>query len=180
MTDSSSLVQSISSFEKALNSWAIIDLPTLQKQLDSNGLEIQANQKQSISSRKELASNTKLFKKLDQDEKLSQINKLLKQYQNEIDSLTKKNKMIENTFFAVYRAIAEAPDPKPLLTLSIDALSSLKEMDQLKKQNDALEEKLLHYADYDQLKVMLAKSEVDAKKVADARVKAKEDEFKTS
>ncbi|GME81782.1 unnamed protein product [Ambrosiozyma monospora] len=50
-------------------------------------------------------------------------------------------------------------------------------MDQLKKQNDALEEKLLHYADYDQLKVMLAKSEVDAKKVADARVKAKEDEF---
>lgn len=53
--------------------------------------EIKALQLKSIQNRKELSSNTKTFKKLTSDElKLKEFKSLLKQYQMEIDSLTKR------------------------------------------------------------------------------------------
>jgi hypothetical protein len=36
-------------------------------------------------------------------------------YQTEIDNLTKRSKTSENAFLNVYKALAEAPDPYPLL-----------------------------------------------------------------
>ncbi|ODV86921.1 hypothetical protein CANARDRAFT_189874, partial [[Candida] arabinofermentans NRRL YB-2248] len=166
-------------FEKALNSWAVIDLPSLQKELDSKGLEIQNSQKESLMGRKELATKTKNWKKLPDDEKMGEINPLLKSYQNEIDVLTKKNKSIENGFFQVYRAIAEAPDPKPLLQLSLDAVNTLKDYERLKDEKNELEEKLLQYADYNQLKNMIVKTERELLKVNESKLQAKDDEWKS-
>lgn len=36
-------------------------------------------------------------------------------YQNEIDALTKRCKSSDNAFLGVYKLLAEAPDPYPLL-----------------------------------------------------------------
>lgn len=40
-------------------------------------------------------------------------------YQTEIDSLTKRSKFAENAFLDVYKVLAEAPDPYPLLEATV-------------------------------------------------------------
>lgn len=40
-------------------------------------------------------------------------------YQTEIDSLTKRSKTAENAFLNVYKVLAEAPDPYPLLEAAV-------------------------------------------------------------
>ena len=40
-------------------------------------------------------------------------------YQTEIDNLTKRSKSAENAFLNVYKVLAEAPDPYPLLEAAV-------------------------------------------------------------
>ena len=173
------VVDSTALFEKALNSWSAIDLSSLQKELDSKALEIQNYQKESLLGRKELATQTKDFKKLTDEEKLENFNQLLKSYQNVIDSINKKNKNVETLFFKVYRSIAEAPDPKPLLKSSLENIASTSELDKIKEENKLLEEKLLKVADYDKLKEQIEKTETQMKAINEAQIKATENEWQS-
>lgn len=173
------VVDSTALFEKALNSWSAIDLSSLQKELDSKALEIQDYQKESLLGRKELATQTKDFKKLTDEEKLENFNQLLKSYQNVIDSINKKNKNVETLFFKVYRSIAEAPDPKPLLKASLENIASTSEIEKIKEENRILEEKLLKVADYDKLKEQIEKTETQMKAINEAQIKATENEWQS-
>ena len=47
-------------------------------------------------------------------------------YQTEIDSLTKRSKTAENAFLNVYKVLAEAPDPYPLLEAAVVRILTLK------------------------------------------------------
>ncbi|KAI5954057.1 hypothetical protein CANMA_004896 [Candida margitis] len=165
-------------FEHALQTWVEIDLPSLQKKLDEQGLEIKEDQKSSVLSRKNLATKTKEFKKLEDAEKLDQVKSLLKLYQNEIDSLTNKGKNVENCFFGVYRLIAEAPDPRPLLEMSLDSVIESKDAANIRAEVSRLEEELAKKADYDQLKQRLLSNEQKSAELLSNRIKAKENEFK--
>lgn len=165
-------------FENALQTWTEIDLSSLQRKLDDQGIELKSQQKQSLASRKELASKTKEFKKLDDEAKLSELKGLLKLYQNEIDSLTTKQKKVESFFFGFYRVIAEAPDPKPLLEHSLDAVIELGEISSLKQELSLLNEELSKKADYDILKQRLLTNEQKAAELLSAKLKGKEDEFR--
>ncbi|KAG2153772.1 CASP C terminal-domain-containing protein [Suillus bovinus] len=107
-------------FSGALATWKDIKLQELQKTLDAQGIEIVDNQKESILGRKQLADRTKEFKKIPDDEKLNSFKGLLKAYQTEIDNLTKRSKVSENAFLNVYKVLAEAPDPYPLLEAAVD------------------------------------------------------------
>lgn len=49
-------------FGNALQTWVEIDLPSLQKKLDEQGIELKEDQKASLLSRKNLASKTKSLK----------------------------------------------------------------------------------------------------------------------
>ena len=40
-------------------------------------------------------------------------------YQTEIDNLTKRSKISENAFLSLYKKLAEAPDPYPLLEAAV-------------------------------------------------------------
>lgn len=40
-------------------------------------------------------------------------------YQTEVDNLTKRAKSAENAFLNVYKVLAEAPDPYPLLEAAV-------------------------------------------------------------
>lgn len=173
-TDKSSNV-----FGNALQSWIEIDLPSLQKKLDEQGIELKEEQKSSLLSRKNLASKTKEFKKLEDSEKLTQFQKLLKLYQNEIDNLTNKNKTVENYFFGIYRNLAEAPDPRPLLEMSLDSVIESKETLSLRKEVDKLTDELAKKADYDNLKQRLLQNEQKAAELLSSKLNAKEDEFKS-
>lgn len=167
-----------STFENALQTWTEIDLSSLQRKLDDQGIELKSQQKESLASRKELASKTKEFRKLDDEHKLNEFKALFKLYQNEIDSLTTRQKKVESFFFGFYRLIAEAPDPKPLLEHSLDAVIELGESSSLKQEVSKLKEDLAKKADYDILKQRLLQSEQRAAELLGAKLKAQEDEFR--
>ncbi|THH12105.1 hypothetical protein EW146_g7817 [Bondarzewia mesenterica] len=107
-------------FSGALATWKSINLSELQKTLDTQGIEVVENQKESVVGRKALADRTKEFKKIPDGEKLTAFKGLLKAYQSEIDGLTKRSKSAENAFLSVYKVLAEAPDPYPLLEAAVD------------------------------------------------------------
>lgn len=166
-------------FQNALQTWKEIDLPSLQKKLDEQGIELKSEQKASLTSRKNLASKTKEFKKLEDADKLGEIKHLLKMYQNEIDNMNTKQKKVEAFFFGFYRLIAEAPDPKPLLELCLDAVVNLNEASELKQQLAHLNEELAKKADYEVLKQRLLQNEQELAALLSTKLKAKEDELQS-
>lgn len=167
------------SFKTALQTWAEIDLLSLQKQLDEQGLELKNEQKTSLSSRKNLATKTKEFKKLETDDKLQSFNSLLRLYQQEIDSLTNKKKLVEGYFFNIYRKLLEAPDPRPLLEVSLDSVIQLSESEDLKLKISKLEDELAKKADYDILKLRMLKNEQNSAELLSSKLLAQEEEFKS-
>ncbi|CCH42968.1 hypothetical protein BN7_2514 [Wickerhamomyces ciferrii] len=167
-----------STFEKALLHWSEVNLPQLQQSLDDPATQIHQTQEETLSSRKTLAQRTKEFKKLEEDSKLKEIKPLLKLYQTEIDTLTERAKLSEGAFFNVYRAISELPDPKPLLEVSLDSVLVAQEVDSLKKENENLRDELLKYADYEQLKQRLLRSEEQNVEQLNNKLKLKEEELK--
>ncbi|CAH7671413.1 protein CASP [Phakopsora pachyrhizi] len=109
-----------SDFSRAISTWREINLTSLQKSLDQSGLEIVENQKDSLMGRKNLAEQTREFKKMSDEEKMGAFKGLLKAYQAEIDALTKRSKTSESAFLNIYKLLAEAPDPYPLLDAAVD------------------------------------------------------------
>lgn len=164
-------------FSSALQAWAEIDLPSLQRKLDEQGIQIKDEQKLSLLSRKNLAGKTKEFKKLPDEDKLKSLNPLLKLYQNEIDSLTTKRSNVEKHFFNFYRVMAEAPNPRPLLEASLELAISLAEAEAYKKEISDLKDELARRADYDQLKQRMLKSEQKAAETLSAKLAAKDEEY---
>ncbi|EGU12038.1 hypothetical protein RTG_01920 [Rhodotorula toruloides ATCC 204091] len=112
--------QASSSFASALTAWKDIKLHDLQRTMDAQGLEIVEGQKDSLVGRKKLAEQTREFKKVPDEEKGPVFKTLLKAYQTEIDNLTRRSKVAENAFLSVYKLLAEAPDPFPLLDAAVD------------------------------------------------------------
>ena len=155
-------------------------MPNLQEGLDQAILEVKHHEEEALESRKTLATETKAFKKLDTDARLLQINKLIKMYQAEVDSLTSRFKFTEQKLFEVYGRLTEAPDPQPLLQSSLDALQGSDNMRQLQKENAALKDKLTKYADYENLKARLREVEQNSAKTFARRLVAKEQEVNST
>ncbi|KAI9633995.1 CASP C terminal-domain-containing protein [Dioszegia hungarica] len=109
-------------FSAALATWkAEIGLSELQRNLDTTASELVENQKENLVGRKKLADQTREFKKLpDEPEKFNSIKTLLKAYQSEIDALTRRSKLSETSFLNLYKLLADAPDPYPLLDAAVD------------------------------------------------------------
>ena len=105
-------------FEHALDLWSKANLPDLQRQLDESVLTVKELEAKSLNSRKSLATETKQFKRLEEGEKLTHVNKMIKQYQQEVDSLTSRSKFSEEVLLNLYAKLAETPDPRPLLEAS--------------------------------------------------------------
>ncbi|TFK44378.1 CASP C terminal-domain-containing protein [Crucibulum laeve] len=142
-------MSSETNFSGALETWRGINLGELQKKLDAQGLEIVEQQKESVVGRKALADKTKEFKKIPDDEKLNSFKGLLRAYQTEIDNLTKRSKAAENAFLDVYKVMAEAPDPYPLLEAAVDqtvkvaeAMEHEDELRRLREENAELRKRV--------------------------------------
>ncbi|KAF8236541.1 hypothetical protein L208DRAFT_1450990 [Tricholoma matsutake] len=140
-------------FSGALSTWRDINLTELQKTLDAQGIELVDNQKESVLGRKALADKTKEFKKISEAEKPNAFKGLLKAYQTEIDNLTKRSKASENAFLNVYKILAEAPDPYPLLEAAVDqtvkvaeALEVETELRRLREENVDLRRRVTEFS----------------------------------
>jgi homeobox protein cut-like len=68
-----------------------IDLKSKKTDIDANFMSIKENQDKTKESRKVLGKETKDFKLLSDEDKISGITKLLKSYQIEIDNLTRRS-----------------------------------------------------------------------------------------
>ncbi|CAI4044432.1 CCAAT displacement transcription factor COY1 SKDI_11G0420 [Saccharomyces kudriavzevii IFO 1802] len=167
-------------YSHALDIWAKADLTNLQKDLDADVIEIKDKETQSLNSRKYLATETKKFKKLESEEKLNNVNKIIKQYQREIDNLTQRSKFSEKVLFDVYEKLSEAPDPQPLLQSSLEKLSKIDDSKELKEKISYLEDKLAKYADYETLKSRLLDLEQSSAKTLAKRLTAKTQEINST
>ncbi|KAI8968413.1 CASP C terminal-domain-containing protein [Mycotypha africana] len=130
------------SFGSAIQYWRGIQLVNLQKELDQQGLTIVENQKDGLVSRKKLAEQTREFKKMPDEEKIQKFKPLLKGYQSEIDSITKRTKFAENAFLTIYKLLADAPDPAPLFEAAIDQSAQMVDISALQNENSLLKEEL--------------------------------------
>lgn len=92
--------------------------------------------------RKRLAEQTREFRRVPDEEKLTEFKTLLKAYQGEIDTITKRSKFAENSFLNLYKLLAEAPDPHPLLEAAIEQTGRLAELPNLEADNKRLREEL--------------------------------------
>ncbi|CAL9736360.1 protein CASP [Monosporozyma servazzii] len=166
-----------SAYEHALTVWSKADFTTLQKELDKNILDVKTRETSSLDSRKNLATETKKFKKLASDDKLDQINKIIKHYQKEIDNLTERSKNAEKSLLNVYTKISEAPDPTPLLQNSVVELSKLDGSDKVNQEtNDATKNAALH-EDYESLKKKLIDLEQNSAVTLAKTLAVKEEEI---
>lgn len=164
-------------FKHALQLWSAVEFPKLQKELDATLIEIKSLEEQSLSSRKLLASETKRFKRLEESEKLVNINKIIKKYQNEIDSLTSRSKYSEQVLFRIYSKFSETPDPKFLLESIISQIDQKNETLAIKQQNIQLSDRLSKIADYDKIKSRLLNSEQEFEKRSAKQLATKEQEI---
>ncbi|BGP56100.1 hypothetical protein JCM8202v2_003711 [Rhodotorula sphaerocarpa] len=92
----------------------------------------------------------KEFKKVPDEEKGPAFKTLLKAYQTEIDNLTRRSKVAESAFLNVYKLLAEAPDPFPLLDAAVDQTARATEAKLLeaevarsKEENASLKQQLV-------------------------------------
>lgn len=128
-------------FDVAVKTWKDVALPQLQKSMDTTALEMVELQKENMIGRKKLAEQTRDFKRLPDDaSKVNSIKGLLKAYQQEIDSLTRRSQRSESTFLSVYKLLSEAPDPYPLLEAAIGQAIQVQEAVSLKTQFAGLQE----------------------------------------
>ncbi|KAI0281035.1 CASP C terminal-domain-containing protein [Russula aff. rugulosa BPL654] len=152
-------------FSGALATWKNISLSELQKTLDAQGIEVVENQKESVVGRKALADKTKDFKKIPDEEKVNAFKGLLKSYQTEIDNLTKRSKVAESAFLNLYKVLADAPDPYPLLEAAVDQTVKIAEtrdledeLQRVKVENAELQRRVSELANID-----VAKKKVESR-----------------
>ncbi|KAM3423474.1 hypothetical protein BST61_g902 [Cercospora zeina] len=130
-------------FQQAVAAWRSLDLTSLVSTLDATAEDMVTQQKDSLVKRKELATRTKEFRKMDDSAKLSEVMSLLKMYQGYIDLLSNQNKAVSAAFMSAYSPLSEAPDPYPLLEASIDSLVTADEVvPRLEAENERLQKQL--------------------------------------
>eukprot|EP01080_Neovahlkampfia_damariscottae_P001739 gene1739-508_t len=143
MTDSNSAEWA--ELNRVLEIWKKIDLNTKKPTFDANDLQIKENQEKSKESRKHLGKETKDFKKLSDEEKISSITKLLKSYQTEIDNLTRRSTTSEKSFQEIFELLHDAPDPSLIMTKILKEEKKVSNNKDLIQKCSELEEKIKEY-----------------------------------
>lgn len=138
--------------EHSKDFWNDFGLSNFQKQLDEYAGDMAKRQDEAELGRKKLIEMSKEFKKTATDDIRKTVSPLVKAFQSEIDSLTRRSKAAESCFLTVYKKLSDAPDPAPLLFQAIASkqkLSTLTDLELEKKQlRETLEQYNLQFAAY--------------------------------
>ncbi|KAH9524244.1 Protein CASP, partial [Bulinus truncatus] len=89
--------------------WKNFDLQELQRELDTTATELANRQDESEGSRKRLVEQSRDFKKNTPEDIRKVVAPLLKSFQVEIDSLSKRSKAAEAAFLSVYKKLIDLP-----------------------------------------------------------------------
>jgi homeobox protein cut-like len=94
-----------------------------------------------------------------------------------IDALTNRSKNAETAFLSIYKLLAEAPDPYPILEATVAELLSSEEAARLSEENIRLRAQLENQGNVNQLRVQLRQKEVETEELIKERVAQKETEM---
>jgi len=110
--------------DKVKGFWLEFNLDDRRTGLDRQCLEMRELKGMSTGGRKRLNELTRTFRSKTKEDQLVQMTELLKAYQEEIDQLSKRAKFAESSFFSLYKAVYEAPDPYPVLEQLTSTISN--------------------------------------------------------
>ena len=99
--------------------WRSYDLDGRRTSMKECRLEMVRRAEDSKTSRKTVAIATRKFRSLPKEEQGSEIKGLVRLYQGEIDSLTKRAKAAEAGFLDVFTGLFSAPDPTALIDAAV-------------------------------------------------------------
>ena len=113
---------------------------------------------------------------------------LLKSFQNEIDSLSKRSKSGEKAFFDIYKKFCDIADPVPTLEYCMESMKSLAKMQDMEIETAQLRETLAEYnvemADLktksrrlEEVEVKLEEYQKTMEESIDSEIKAKEEQL---
>ncbi|XP_048775550.2 homeobox protein cut-like 1 isoform X5 [Ostrea edulis] len=168
--------------------WKDFDLQHLQKELDITATELANRQDESDLSRKRLVDQSREFKKGTPEDIRKIVAPLLKSFQAEVDSLSKRSKAAEAAFLSIYKRIIDLPDPVPVLEYALQIQKKAHRVSDLEIENkqlrDTLEEYNHEFAEVKnqevtikQLRDRLKECEDKIEATAEARSKEKEREL---
>lgn len=124
--------------DHAVSFWKQFDLTTARAQWDKICNDMREMKTASISGRKRLNDLTKSFRAKSREEQTSQVQDLVKAYQEEIDQLSRRSKLSEVSFFDLHKSLYDAPDPgfflEQLLHTSLHSNSHVLEIEKLKAE----------------------------------------------
>lgn len=98
-------------------------------------------------------------------------------YQGTIDALTNRSKIAESAFLSLYKLLAEAPDPYPILEATVAELVSSEEATRLAQENTRLRSQLEKQGDINQLRLQLRQKETQNEELIKQTVAQKEMEM---
>ncbi len=130
--------QVLGDVQSVLSFWKDFDFDSKRVSLDKQCVEMREQKTASINGRKRLVDITKRFRAKQGEEQLLMAAEVLTSYQEEIDQLSRRSKSSEAAFYALYKAIYEAPDPveviESLMTRTSDSSTHVLEIEKLKNE----------------------------------------------
>ncbi|RNA09201.1 homeobox cut-like 1 isoform X1, partial [Brachionus plicatilis] len=94
-----------------LETWQKFDLEAVKRDLDDKVIEIAKSLEDGDASRKQLIDQTKEFRRTITDDQRKLMAPILKSFQQEVDSATKRNKLMEQVLLKLYKQLIDLPDP---------------------------------------------------------------------
>src|SRR5947207_15854371 len=94
-----------------------------------------------------------------------------------IDALTNRSKTAESAFLSLYKLLAEAPDPYPILEATVAELVNSEEATRLSEENARLRSQLEKQSDINQLREQIRQKEIQAEELTKQQVSQKEIEM---
>lgn len=133
--------------------WSNFSIETVKRELDERVIEIAKLLEEGDESRKRLIEQTKEFRKSLNDEQRKLVAQILKPFQLEVDSSSKRSKIMEQVLLNLYKQLIDLPDPVPALE-SVQRLQKRADRAQdLELENKALKETLDEFkAEFSQVK----------------------------
>ena len=94
-----------------------------------------------------------------------------------IDALTNRSKIAESAFLSIFKLLADAPDPYPILEATIAELVHSEEATRLAEENVRLRGQLEKQGDINQLRIQMRQKETQMEELVKSRVSQKETEM---
>ncbi|PAA46247.1 hypothetical protein BOX15_Mlig028101g2, partial [Macrostomum lignano] len=134
-----SLVQSV------LSAWRGTSFEQVKQELDATAADIASQQDAGDAGRKRLVELSREFKAGTAAEVRKAVAPLLKSFQAEVDSLSKRAKQAEAAFLSVYQKLIDLPDPAPAFDHLAGMQKRVQRCSDLEIENKQLRDRLTEY-----------------------------------